>query len=94
MTRQRHRFLRVVLRLDQAGSAVFIVGALAAALVLAIVGPVRLALLVLGVSVIAYAAALALLGVCMAYGLVRAASRGEEVSPQLWRSILMYGADR
>lgn len=84
------RFLRLVLRLDQAGSAVFIVVALAAALVLAVVGPLRIALLVLGLSVIAYAAALAVLGVCMAYGLARAARRGEEVSPRVWKSILMY----
>ncbi|NKQ54886.1 hypothetical protein HFP15_18535 [Amycolatopsis sp. K13G38] len=94
MTRQHKLFLRVVLRLDQAGSALFIVVALAAAVALAVVGPVDAVLWVLGVGVIAYAAALALLGVCMAYGLTRAASRGEEVSPQLWKSVLMYGGDR
>lgn len=90
MTRQRKRFLRLVLRLDQAGSAVFIAVALAAAVVLAVVGPVSAVLWVLGLSVIAYAAALALLGVFMAYGLARAASRGEEIPPHLWKSILMY----
>ena len=68
----------------------FIAVALLAAVALAVVGPVPVILWVLGLCMIAYALALAVLGVFMAYGLARAARRGEEVSPRLWKSILMY----
>ncbi|HJQ48055.1 MAG TPA: hypothetical protein VJ870_17305 [Amycolatopsis sp.] len=88
------RVLRLVLRLDQAGSAIFIAVALLTAVVLGFVGPAGAVLWVLGLSVIVYAAALALLGVCMAVGLTRAARRGDEVTPHTWKSLLLYNDHR
>lgn len=86
------RFLRVVLRLDQAGSAAFIVVALAAVPAFMWFGSVRLVLWTLGVALMAYALALGLLGVLMAFGLTRLASRNDQLTAQVWRSILSYPA--
>ncbi|TNC22099.1 hypothetical protein [Amycolatopsis alkalitolerans] len=88
-----NRLLRWVLRLDQAGSAAFIVVALAAVPALVLVGPTPVVLWVLGVGVILYAAALAALGVLMAWGLSRSAIRGQTVSSRLWKSILLFSDD-
>jgi len=95
MMRTRHRLLRLVLRLDQAGSAAFIV--LAPALVvsvpvLALLAPMRTVLWVVGAAVIAYAVALALLGVFMACGLTRSMARRDELSLRMWRSLLGFPA--
>lgn len=84
------RFLRLVLRLDQAGSAAFIVVALAAVPAFVWFGSVRLVLWMLGVALMVYAVALALLGVLMAFGLTRLASRHDQLTPQAWRSLLSY----
>jgi hypothetical protein len=84
------RFLRLVMRLDQAGSAAFIVVALLAAPTLTWLAGFPTALRVVGMLLLGYAVALAALGVCMAYGLSRSLSRGEELPDQMWISLLMY----
>lgn len=84
------RVLYLVLRLDQAGSAAFIVVALLAAPVLALLAPFPVVVWVLGLALMAYAVMLAVLGGCMAWGLARRAARGEEVPPELWRSLLGF----
>ena len=90
---QKHRGLRLILRLDQAGSAAFIVIALGIAPALVVVAPLRTVLLwLVGAVVIAYAIALAVLGIFMACGLSRAMARGDELSTRMWRSIIGFPA--
>jgi hypothetical protein len=88
--RREHRSLRLVLRLDQAGSAAFIVVSLAAAPALGLVAMFPAALRVVGLLFIGYALALAVLGVFMAYGLTRSMSRGDEFPTQWWMSLLRF----
>ncbi|GDY31675.1 hypothetical protein [Gandjariella thermophila] len=88
--RRQHRLLRLVLRLDQAGSAAFIVVALAAAPLLGLLAAFPAARWALGVLFIGYAVALAALGVCMAYGLSRSMCRGEDLPAGMWVSLLMF----
>ncbi len=90
---RKHRWLRLVLRLDQAGSAAFIVVALAIAPALVLLPALRTVLLwVVGLGVIAYAVALAALGVFMACGLSRSMARRDELSVRMWRSVLGFPA--
>jgi hypothetical protein len=84
------RFLRLVLRLDQAGSAAFIIVALATVPAFVLLGPMRALLSLLELALIAYAMGLGVLGVFMACGLARLLRRGEELPPHLWRSMLMF----
>lgn len=79
----KHRLLRLVLRLDQAGSAVFILFAPA----LLLLPPMRIVLLWL---VIGYAGALAALGVFMAWGLTRSMARSDELPMAMYRSLLGF----
>jgi hypothetical protein len=88
--RPANRFLRLVLRLDQAGSAAFIAVALVVAPALGLLAGSHAALLLVGVLFIAYAVALAALGVWMAFGLSRLLLRGEQLPDQTWVSVLMY----
>lgn len=90
---REYRWLRLVLRLDQAGSAAFIVLALAIAPAMALLPALRGVLLwVVGLGVIVYAVALAVLGVFMAGGLSTSMVRGDEFSPRMWRSLLGFAA--
>jgi hypothetical protein len=86
---REHRLLRLVLRMDQAGSAGYIALALVATPILTLISPLRelmwLVGLVLGVSGLA----LGLLGFLMAWGLTVTMARGEELPEQLWRSLLL-----
>lgn len=86
------RLLRLVLRLDQAGSAAFIVVALTAVPAFVWFGSMRVVWWILGGALLAYALALALLGVLMACGLTRLMSRGDQLTPRAWRSLLSYPA--
>jgi hypothetical protein len=84
---REHRLLRLVLRMDQAGSSGYIVLALLTAPILTLVSPLRhlmwLVGLVLGVSGLA----LGLLGFLMAWGLTVTMARGEELPEQVWESV-------
>jgi hypothetical protein len=86
---REHRLLRLVLRMDQAGSSAYIVLALLTAPVLTLISPLRhlmwLVGLVLGVSGLA----LGLLGFLMAWGLTVTVARGEELPKQVWESVKM-----
>ena len=88
MTR-KHRLLRLVLKMDQAGSAGYIAVALVTAPILMMVSPLRqlmwLVGLVLGVSGLA----LGLLGFLMAWGLTVTMARGEELPDEIWRLVRM-----
>ena len=85
----KHRLLRLVLKMDQAGSAGYIAVALVAAPVLTLISPLRqlmwLVGLVLGVSGLA----LGLLGFLMAWGLTVVMASGEELPDQVWQSVRM-----
>lgn len=91
---RRHRLLRLTLRLDQAGSFAFIPIALAAAPALVVFGPTRTIVWLIWMSLTIYAVWLGLLGFCMAYGLTRAALRGETLTEQWWQSLLHYSSKR
>ncbi|QUQ68216.1 hypothetical protein [Kutzneria sp. CA-103260] len=86
MTRQ-HRLLRLVLKMDQAGSAGYIALALVITPVLTLISPLRqlmwLVGLVLGISGLA----LGLLGFLMAWGLTVTMARGEDLPEQVWESV-------
>lgn len=86
MTR-KHRLLRLVLRMDQAGSSAYIVLALVTAPILMLISPLRqlmwLVGLVLGISGLA----LGLLGFLMAWGLTVAMARGEDLPDHVWESV-------
>lgn len=92
-TNRKHRGLRLVLRLDQAGSAAFIALALGIAPALVLLPALRTVLLwAVGLGVIVYAVALAVLGVFMACGLSRTMARRDELSMRMWRSLLGFSA--
>jgi hypothetical protein len=84
---RKHRLLRLVLRMDQAGSSGYVVLALLTAPILTLISPLRhlmwLVGLVLGVSGLA----LGLLGFLMAWGLTVTMARGEELPEQVWESV-------
>ncbi len=84
---REHRLLRLVLRMDQAGSSGYIVLALLTAPILTLISPLRhlmwLVGLVLGVSGLA----LGLLGFLMAWGLTVTMARGEDLPEQVWQSV-------
>ncbi|MFI9380400.1 hypothetical protein [Kutzneria sp. NPDC052558] len=86
---RKHRLLRLVLRMDQAGSAGYIALALVTTPILTLISPLRqlmwLVGLVLGISGLA----LGLLGFLMAWGLTVTMARGEELPEQLWRKLLL-----
>ena len=86
MTR-KHRLLRLVLRMDPAGSSAYIVLALVTAPILMLISPLRqlmwLVGLVLGISGLA----LGLLGFLMAWGLTVAMARGEDLPDHVWESV-------
>jgi hypothetical protein len=90
MTKYRgraHRFLRLTMRLDQAGSAAFIALALALAPVLALLSPFGNLLWLVGPLVAFCAVSLAALGFLNAWGLSRVAVRGEELPDDVWESV-------
>lgn len=90
---REHRWVRLVVRLDQAGSAAFIVVALALAPASVLIPTLRTVLLwMVGLGVIAYAVALAALGVFLACGLSRLMARGDELPMRTWRSLLGFAA--
>ena len=84
---REHRLLRLVLRMDQAGSSGYLVLALLTAPILTLISPLRhlmwLVGLVLGVSGLA----LGLLGFLMAWGLTVTMARGEDLPEQVWQSV-------
>ena len=86
MTR-KHRLLRLVLKMDQAGSAGYIAIALVTTTILTMVSPLRqlmwLVGLVLGISGLA----LGLLGFLMAWGLTVTIARGEDLPEQVWKAV-------
>ncbi|HTI26378.1 MAG TPA: hypothetical protein VL652_35655 [Kutzneria sp.] len=89
MTTRRHRLLHVVMKMDQAGSSGYVVGALVTTPILLLISPLRhlmwLVGLVLGISGLA----LGLLGFLMAWGLTVSMTRGEEIPEHILRSVRM-----
>ena len=92
MARRHRRWLYLILRLDQAGSAAFIPLALATAPTVAIFDPGPTVETVLWSAWLLYAVWLAALGVAMACGLGGALRRGE-VLPDDWWNALLYVRD-
>ena len=86
---RKHSLLRLVLKMDQAGSAGYIAVALVATPILTLISPLRqlmwLVGLVLGVSGLA----LGVLGFLMAWGLTVVMASGEELPDQVWQSVRM-----
>jgi hypothetical protein len=89
MTTRRHRLLHVVMKMDQAGSAGYVVAALVTTPILLLISPLRqlmwLVGLVLGISGLA----LGLLGFLMAWGLTVSMTRGEEIPEHILSSVRM-----
>ena len=86
---REHRLLRLVLRMDQAGSAGYIALALVTAPILTLIGPLRQLMWLVGVVLGVSGLALGLLGFLMAWGLTVTMARGEELPEQMWRSLLL-----
>lgn len=87
MTSQ-HSFLRLILRLDRSGSAQFVGIALFLAPLLMIFEPLRRFEWLIWLPVMAGAVWLALLGVCMAWGLTLTAARGHDLPENWWLTML------
>jgi len=88
MARKR-RLLRLVLRMDQAGSAGYIALALVTAPILTLISPLRQLMWLVGIVLGVSGLALGLLGFLMAWGLTVTMARGEELPEQIWRSLLL-----
>jgi len=86
---RKHRLLRLVLRMDQAGSAGYIALALVTTPILTLISPLRQLMWLVGIVLGVSGLALGLLGFLMAWGLTVTMARGEEVPEQMWRSLLL-----
>jgi len=86
---RKHRLLRLVLRMDQAGSAGYIALALVTTPILTLINPLRQLMWLVGIVLGVSGLALGLLGFLMAWGLTVTMARGEEVPEQMWRSLLL-----
>ncbi|MFC0434720.1 hypothetical protein [Kutzneria buriramensis] len=85
----KHRLLRLVLKMDQAGSAGYIVVALLTAPIVAIISPLRHLMWLVGLLLGVSGLALGLLGFLMAWGLTVTMARGEEVPDHVWKFVRM-----
>ncbi|MCX5045487.1 hypothetical protein OG921_20160 [Aldersonia sp. NBC_00410] len=88
-----HPMLRLILRMDRAGSAYFVGMGVLTAPVLMLADPPEAIVWLMWVGWIGFAVWLAALGVFMAWGLTRSAMRGEELDEDWWRSMIDYPAD-
>lgn len=87
-THHPHRLLRAILRMDRAGSAYFIGITLACAPALVLVDALNSLMWLLWVALIVFAVWLAVLGVCMAWGLTVSAARGDDLPDLWWESMI------
>ncbi|WP_084436838.1 hypothetical protein [Aldersonia kunmingensis] len=85
-----HPGLRLILRMDRAGSAYFVGLGVLTAPVLMLTDPPELIVWLMWIGWIGFAIWLAALGVFMAWGLTRAALRGQELDENWWRSMIDY----
>ncbi|MBD0323435.1 MAG: hypothetical protein ICV72_08620 [Aldersonia sp.] len=86
----RYPLLRLILRMDRAGSAYFVGLGVLTAPVLVLADPPAAIVWLMWIGWIGFAIWLAALGVFMAWGLTRSAMRGEELDEQWWRSMIDY----
>jgi hypothetical protein len=84
---RKHRLLRLVLKMDQAGSAGYIAVALLTAPIVAIISPLRHLMWLVGLLLGISGLALGLLGILMAWGLTATMARGEEVPDHIWKFV-------
>jgi hypothetical protein len=86
---RKHRLLRLVMKMDQAGSAGYIAVALMTAPIVAIISPLRHLMWLVGLLLGISGLALGLLGFLMAWGLTVTMARGEEVPDHVWEYVRM-----